>query len=62
MIFAAKKAASNQHAVRADRREDETASRAYVEPSPCMILPAVDLAVLIRARASTPRTILDYLT
>ena len=60
MIFAAKKATSNTHAVRADRREEETVSRAYVEPSPCMILPAIDLAALIRAR--TPRTILDYLT
>jgi hypothetical protein len=58
MIFAAK----NQEA-RADRRDDaERTNRAYVEPSPCMVIPAVDLSALIPARFSAPRTIYEYLT
>jgi len=61
MIFAAKKPASSTHAVRADRREDN-ASSSYVEPSPCMVMPAIDLSALIPARFSTPRTIVEYLT
>ena len=61
MIFAAKKSASSKHAVRADRCEDNS-SRSYVEPSPCMVMPAVDLSALIPVRFSTPRTIVDYLT
>ena len=61
MIFAAKKPASSQQAVRADRREDN-GSRSYVEPSPCMVIPAIDLSALIPARFSAPRTIVDYLT
>ena len=61
MIFAAKQPASSKHAVRADRREDN-GSRSYVEPSPCMVIPAIDLSALIPARFSTPRTIVEYLT
>lgn len=61
MFFAAKKTASNKHAIRADRREDN-GSRSYVEPSPCVVMPAIDLSALIPARFSTPRTIVDYLT
>jgi hypothetical protein len=58
MIFAAK----NQEA-RADRRDDaERASRVYVEPSPCVVIPAVDLSALISKRFSAPRTIYEYLT
>ena len=62
MIFAAKKPASNEHAVRADRREDSSANRSYVELSPCIVMPAVDLSALIPSRFSAPRTIVDYLT
>jgi hypothetical protein len=61
VIFAAKNPASNTHAVRADHREDAS-SGTYVEPSPCMVMPAIDLSALIPARFSTPRTIVDYLT
>ena len=61
MIFAAKKPASNKQAARADRREDNS-SRSYVEPSPCMVMPAIDLSALIPARFSTPRTIVECLT
>jgi hypothetical protein len=61
VIFVAKKPASNTHAVRADHREDAS-SRSFVEPSPCMVMPTIDVSALIPARFSTPRTILDYLT
>ena len=62
MIFAAKTQAANQQAVRADRRQDDNTSRVYVESSPCMVMPAVDLSALIPARFSHPRTLVDYLT
>ena len=61
MIFAAKKPASNKHAVRAEQREDNR-NRSYVEPSPCLVMPAIDLSALIPARYLRPRTIVDYLT
>ncbi len=62
MIFAAKKTASNNQVSRTDRREDATASAGYVESSPCVVMPAIDLSALIPARFCTPRTIVDYLT
>ena len=62
MIFAAKTQAANQQAVRTDRRQDDNASRVYVESSPCMVMAAVDLSALIPARFSHPRTLVDYLT
>jgi hypothetical protein len=58
MIFFAKKSEA-----RTDRRDDaERANRVYVEPSPCLIMPAIDLSALIPARYAAPRTIVDYLT
>jgi hypothetical protein len=61
MIFAAKRPDSSKHTARADRREDYS-SRSYVEPSPCLLMPAIDLSALIPARFSTPRTIVECLT
>ncbi len=62
MILAAKKTVSNNVAARADSREEGSAERVYVEQSPCVVMPALDLSKLIPARFSTPQTILDYLT
>ena len=59
MIFAAK-----NKDTRADRRDDtrERTERVYVEPSPCVVIAAVDLLTLIPARFRAPQTIHEYLT
>ena len=62
MIFAAKTQAARKQVAHDRRDEAEHASRCYVEPSPCVVMPAVDLSALIPARFSTPRTIYEYLT
>jgi hypothetical protein len=62
MIFATKKTVSNKPAAQAERRDDGHAGRSYIEQSPCMVMPAVDLSKLIPARFCAPRTIVDYLT
>ena len=59
MIFAAK-----NETARADGRDEanEHADRVYVEPSPCVIIRAVDLLTLVPARFRAPQSIHEYLT
>ncbi len=40
----------------------ERADRVYVEPSPCIVMRAVDLSTLIPTRFPAPRTIHECLT